>query len=105
MLALVALADLPTPIGVRFVYGTILSLSFDNLADGRAWSRHLGGSTDTYVNDNNGHIHLREGSVRWHGWSVNLHAFEPVSGESAPPDLDAATAARLALVAGAAVAR
>ena len=100
MLALVALADLPTPTGVSFVSDHILSLALDTIADGQAWSRYLGGSTDTCVSNRT--TYLNEGRIDWHGWSVQLHAYGP--GPVAPTALDAVTTARLALTAGGAVA-
>jgi hypothetical protein len=75
LLELVALASLPTPTSVQW-YDGILSLFFATVSDGQAWSRHLGGQTDTYVRD--GHRCLDEGRIRWHGWSVQLHARDKV---------------------------
>jgi hypothetical protein len=104
MVALVVLANhLPMPIRITFQgNGTgesgisILSLSFRTVADGQAWSRHLGGRTDTRVNDD-GRIYLDEGLITWHGWHVQLHASDdPVPGEPLAP----AIAAELAAIAG-----
>jgi hypothetical protein len=104
MVALVVLANhLPMPVRITFQgKGTgesgisILSLSFRSVADGQAWSRHLGGRADTHVNDD-GRIYLDEGLITWHGWHVQLHASDdPVSGEPLAP----AVAAELVAIAG-----
>lgn len=100
MLAEIALAsELPVP-EVIYLYSDsgILALNLATLADGRAWSRHLGGSTDSYLNGHNGRRYLDEGRIRWHGWSVQLHASEP-SCVDVPLAED--TAARLAKLASA----
>jgi hypothetical protein len=102
--ALVVLAcQLPMPVRISF-QGTgtgesgtsIMSMSFRTVAEGQAWSRHLGGRTDTRVNDD-GRIYLDEGVIKWHGWHVQLHASDdPVSGQPLNP----ATTAALAVIAG-----
>ncbi len=93
MLALIALAaELPMPPSIRFhPNGEILSLDFDRVQDGQAWSRFLGGKARTYTSD--GNWYLAEGVIQWHGWDVLLHACEPVAPDS---PLDDDTAARLA---------
>jgi len=97
MLALIALAtDLPLPKAVNWYSDTGLSLDFDSLADGMAWSQHLGGQTATYIN-NDGFRYLREGSIRWHGWLVQIHANEP-AGRGV--QLDEVTTASLEAIAG-----
>jgi hypothetical protein len=99
MLALIALAALPMPDAVRFhPNGEILSLSFERIADGQAWSSHLGGSTDTYVY--NGQTFLNEGVIRWRGWSVHLLAAEAHTPDAA---LDEDTAGQLLAVAASGV--
>jgi hypothetical protein len=105
MVALVVLANhLPMPVRIAFQgKGTgesgisILSLSFRSVAEGQAWSRHLGGRTDTRVCADSGRTWLDEGVIKWHGWRVQLHASDdPVRGEPLEPT----TAAELAVVAG-----
>ena len=98
MLALITLAELPIPKGVTF-YGDsgILSMDFDNVADGQVWSSYLGGRTDTYVS--NGTVFLSEGVIRWRGWSVQLHANEDHTPNG---ELDDDTTARLQTVAASA---
>jgi hypothetical protein len=99
MVALVVLADhLPMPEQISFQGegagepGTsIMSMSFPSIVQGQAWSRHLGGRTDILVGRYTGQIHLDEGPIRWHGWTVHLHASED-------EPLDAATAARVAVI-------
>jgi hypothetical protein len=94
MLALIALAELPTPSAIRFISGddgpAILSLQMKDLAAGLAWSAVLGGTSDTYVND--GRRYLNEGIIRWRGWRVNLHASEPERGTGTPLDSDTTAA-------------
>lgn len=102
--ALVVLAcHLPMPVRIAFQgkgigdSGTsIMSMSFRSVAEGQAWSRHLGGQTDTYLNTD-GRTYLSEGAITWHGWSVNLHA-----SDNMPPaqPLDPTIAADLAVIAG-----
>lgn len=83
MVALIVLAtELPMPLGIRFQGegigepGTsILGMDFDRVSDGQAWSRYLGGQTDTYRHTD-GNTYLCEGPIRWHGWSVQLCASE-----------------------------
>jgi hypothetical protein len=104
MLALVVLAtDLPMPERITFQGegigepgASIMSLSFSRIEPGKAWSRYLGGCTDTYHN-RDGNTYLREGVIEWHGWSLHLHACEPTSPDT---DLDQETAIRLAELAG-----
>lgn len=96
MLALIALADLPTPESVAFYSETGLALSFGRLADGQAWSRFLEGSTGTYTY--NGRVVLDEGRITWHGWRVQLHAVEDLP--PVPAFLDEDLAARLTSVVG-----
>jgi hypothetical protein len=105
MVALVVLAcHLPMPVRITFQgKGTgesgisILSLSFRSVAEGQAWSRHLGGRADTRVCADTGRTWLDEGVITWHGWHVQLHASDdPVRGQP----LDPTTAADLAIVAG-----
>ena len=98
MLVLVASADLPTPTGVSFINDHLLTLDFGCVADGQAWSRHLGGSTNTYVDD--GYVYLSEGAIRWRGWSVGLYATDPVPGGSVAPESDMDTATWLAVAVG-----
>jgi hypothetical protein len=105
MAALVVLAcDLPMPVRISF-QGTgtgeagtsIMSMSLRTVAEGQAWSRHLGGRTDTYVSAGTGRTWLDEGLIKWHGWSVQLHASDDLNpGQS----LDPATAAGLEAIAG-----
>jgi hypothetical protein len=94
MLALVALTvELPMPSGVTFYpESSILSMSLRSVVDGLAWSAHLGGSADTYINAGNGKRYLSEGVIEWRGWRVQLHAWD-----DAMPDapLPADTSARL----------
>ncbi|MBT8225450.1 MAG: hypothetical protein HKP61_21930 [Dactylosporangium sp.] len=96
MLAAVALADLPTPADIRFSK-PILALTFDAIAQGQAWSRHLSGCTDTRVYP--GGVYLNEGRITWRGWSVHLLAWEDAP--RPPASLPADTRARLAQVASA----
>lgn len=96
MVALVALADLPMPQAIRFV-GDILSLDVDAVAEGQAWSQFLGGETDTYIHDD-GRRYLREGTIRWHGWSVQIHASDPPS-VAGGGELDPETVAALEAIA------
>src|SRR5688500_9415736 len=67
MVAAIALAaGVPMPTGVRFYGGPEaagVSLSFDRLADGQAWSTFLGGQTDTYVYQDRRYLHA--GVIRW----------------------------------------
>lgn len=97
MLARIALADLPMPKHIHFyASSSILSLDLESVTDGQAWSRHLGGETGTYVNKD-GRTYLSEGVIRWHGWSVQLHA----SDDRAPDVvLDDTTTAKLLALAG-----
>ncbi len=97
MLALIALAtNLPVPKRISFhPSGVILSLDFDGVTDRQAWSAHLGGSTDTYVNRHNGRRYVDEGVIDWHGWSVQIHASDERSPDT-PLDADA-TATLMAL--------
>jgi hypothetical protein len=105
MTALVVLAsDLPMPVRLSFQgkgigeSGTsIMSMSLRTVAEGQAWSRHLGGRTDTYVSANTGRTWLDEGVIKWHGWSVHLDASDdPIPVQP----LDPATAAGVAVIAG-----
>jgi hypothetical protein len=81
MLALIALTDLPMPTRISFhPDGEILGLSFERLAAGIAWSSFLGGRTDTYENPD-GRRYLDEGLITWHGWDVQLHAYEPIDAD------------------------
>ncbi len=98
VLAAIALADLPMPNEINFndVRRDLLSLTFDGLADGETWARALGGYEPARVY--NGRRWLCQGQIRWHGWSVQLHASEPTAGDGS--DLDAETAQALAAVAG-----
>jgi hypothetical protein len=95
MLALIALADLPTPnsIVIDHEHG-ILNISLGTLGEGEAWVTHLGGRVATpAVHD--GRRWLRGQMPHWHGWFVALTACEDVA--TADP-LDADTAAALAAV-------
>ena len=93
MLAAIALAGhLPPPHSVIF-YDWGLVLSVDSIADGVAWSTHLGGLADTYLNTN-GRRYLSHGVIHWQGWRVSIEASEPIVDEP----LDADTAAALANV-------
>ena len=107
MLALVALADqLPMPRLISFQgqgagkAGTsIMGMSFDSVAAGQAWSRYLGGKTDTHTHTDSGRTYLREGSIAWHGWHVQLQA-----SDDAAPDTqldEGITAQLVAIAAGA----
>jgi hypothetical protein len=105
MVALVVLAcHLPMPVRIAFQgKGTgesgisILSLSFRTVAEGQAWSRHLGGRANTRVSADTGRTWLDEGVIKWHGWHVQLHASDdPVPGQPLNP----ATTADLAAIAG-----
>jgi hypothetical protein len=106
MLALVVLADhLPMPRQISFQgWGTgedgrsIMSMAFATIERAQAWSRHLGGRTDTYTSATTGRIYLDEGVIRWHGWSVQLHASNdpPLPGNP----LDPATTTQVAAVVG-----
>jgi len=106
MVALVVLAasDLPMPVRIAFQgKGTgepgasIMALFLRSVAEGQAWSRHLGGRTDTHVSADGHRVWLDEGVIRWHGWSVHLHAGDDVP---ATTPLDPSTAAELATIAG-----
>jgi hypothetical protein len=106
MVALVVLvaADLPMPVRITFQgKGTgepgtsIMVLSFRSIAEGQAWSRHLGGRTDTHLSADGRRVWLDEGLIKWHGWSVQLHASDDVP---ATQPLDRTMAAELATVAG-----
>lgn len=81
ILAQIALATgLPIPKRIYFYDDpSILGLDLATLADGIAWSQHLGGDTTTYVNSNDGRCYLYGGggSITWHGWTVQLHASDP----------------------------
>jgi hypothetical protein len=95
-------ADLPMPVRISFQGegvaepGTsIMCLSLRTVAHGQAWSRYLGGRTDTYVHT--GRVFLDEGRITWHGWTVHLLA---VDGLSADPALDPATITALAASTG-----
>jgi hypothetical protein len=104
MTALVVLAcQLPMPVRISF-QGTgigeagtaIMAMSLRTVAEGQAWSRHLGGRTDTHVSATSSRTWLDEGVIKWHGWSVHLEA----SDEAIPEQpLDAVTAADLADIA------
>jgi len=99
MLALIALTELPLPKTVAFhPNGKILSLTFERLAPGQAWSAHLGGQTETYDN-RDGHRYLNEGLIKWHGWTVQLHASEPIDSEPVDSPLSPDVTARLTAVA------
>jgi len=98
MLALITLAELPMPKDVRFhPNGEILSLTLDEIEDGQAWSRYLGGASDTYVY--HGTRYLNEGQIVWHGWSVHVHASADAVADAA---LDDHTTGRLRELAAAA---
>jgi len=101
MLALIALAtDLPVPGDIRFhPTKPILSLTFEQVSDGQAWSQHLGGQTITYMHS--GRRFLDEGQIVWRGWRVQLHASDEVRPD-APLSED--TAARLTALTGTVVA-
>jgi hypothetical protein len=76
MIALIALADdLPVPNRISFVDDRILAISCGTLAQGQAWSAHLGGKTETYTHD--GAVWLDEGLINWRGWRVQVSASEP----------------------------
>ena len=102
MLALVVLAEhLPMPRQISFQgWGTgedgrsIMCMSFPTVAQAQAWSRHLGGRTDTHVSAS-GRVYLDEGVIRWHGWSVQLHASDdpPLAGNPLDPAMTASVAA------------
>jgi hypothetical protein len=105
MVALVVLADhLPMPIRIAFQGkgvgepgSSILALSVASVAQGQAWSRHLGGRTDTYVNAKTGQTWLDEGVIVWHGWHVQLQAWD----ESTPvTPLNSTVSAKLTAIAG-----
>src|SRR5262249_5260716 len=99
MLALITLAALPVPNAVRFYPdNNILSLNLDCVADGQAWSRHLGGKTDSYLNTD-GRAYLDEGVITWHGWSVHQQARAAAAADVA---FDADATARLTEVGGSA---
>jgi hypothetical protein len=78
MLALIALAtEVPVPKNISFhPNGELLSLTFERLSAGLAWSSYLGGQLDTYVH--NAARYLNEGVIDWHGWRVQLHACDLV---------------------------
>ncbi len=94
MLAAIALTDLPAPVTVRFDdESPLLVLSLDNIAEGRAWMAELGGIDQSFNSE--GQVHLSHSRIDWHGWSVHIHANEPMS---AVEPLDADTAAKLTRV-------
>lgn len=99
MLALIALAEgLPAPQRIDFhPNGKILSLTFEHLAGGIAWSAYLGGRTDTREHD--GRRWLDEGVIDWHGWSMQLHASSPVQDEPASKPLPRDVTERLSALA------
>lgn len=83
LVLIVAAAQLPTPTQISFqgagvgdLGRSILALRFRSIAEGQAWSRYLGGRTTTRPSATGGHVWLDEGVIRWHGWSVQLHAYD-----------------------------
>lgn len=100
MLAVIALAtEVPTPKSISiYPKSEILSLMFERLAHGLAWSAFLGGQTETYVNTD-GRRYLDAGVIRWHGWSVQLHASEAADDETDETPLAEDVAERLAALA------
>jgi len=101
LLALRALADLPTPQRVSFIEDQITAfeplpkvrLRFERIADGVAWAEHYKVKYRTYVQD--GETCLLEERIVESGWVLSLIAGEPVD-----PPLDEDTRARLAAVTG-----
>lgn len=99
MLASIALLDeLPVPSSVQFLPDKgILSLRFDRLVDGRAWSMFLDAPSHTFVHD--GVAYLDHESIAWLGWFVLLHAYEPATPDPDAP-VDESTRVHLAALAG-----
>lgn len=68
--------ELPVPTSIRVYQDLgIVALGFERLAPGVAWSRHLGGRTDTRSGAD-GRVFLDEGVIVWHGWRVQVLANE-----------------------------
>jgi hypothetical protein len=107
LLALIALADLPTPKNIQFYAskhdfhrGEFVGLDLDTVADALVWASALGVtlSPREFERDGTPWRSVYECVDEWHGWYVALSANEPI----APVEnLDDATRTALTDLAGA----
>lgn len=110
-LALIALADAPTPNDIRFRSdNTKISIDLDRLTDVLAWAKVFGiapalaeaslrESTLTHWKDSTGRAMIGTWlACDWRGWRVTIDADEPADGNVEPIDDD--TRAQLVAVAG-----
>lgn len=77
ILALIALAtDLPMPNNIRFyTERSTISLDFESIADALPWCGYLDFDPETYLNGD-GNRYLKWARGDWHGWNVQLHAYD-----------------------------
>lgn len=103
MLAAIALADAPAPVGVRMPESGpaagILSIDVESQADGLAWLQHLGIEWSMFDNETDGRRYVIQACHVWGGWSLQVGIPSVLIADD--PIADDGTRAQLAVLAAA----
>lgn len=85
MYAQIALTgSLPMPREVVLYDSGIASFTFDHVDEGVAWCRHLRYEPRPYVREGRRYVGQYD-SITWHGWSVNIAAYEDAAPDEPLP--------------------